>query len=576
MKKIYKFLIILAISVGVFLLSVNFGGLYYEDNDDIAMNMIAAGAYGEGSQYLLCSGIVIGRLIKALYSVFGNVNCYLWTYLTLNLISVISIIIVITDEFDIIGTAVTSVLVSIFFARDFYISLQFSKNSALYAAAGFFLVLSYIYREKKEIFRLLVASVLLPLSYSARKEEFYFLVPFGVVALIVMLISYIRSKDRSKVLLPLLIPVVCSLLSIAANYYAFVLDPDWNDYYVRDKILTEKRDFGNYNFSWNEQEYIDAGFTEWDFKLLDEWYYNDVDNFSVDKIKLMKQIGESTRIDRIRWEPSILNDTFIIIRDAFKEGPLAAVSIVIIAICAIYCIRKKEYLKLLGIVALAGGIFLECYYLANVRRALWRVEYGSWLAGALLSMSISLMPDMAFLTERLNGTTFATKKGLKTTKIGLAGIVLATAVIALIWQSRNLDYSYDNYAYSDTERYELFQNISKSDGFFVVSTDDMFGGLNGARNIMEIDRRYAGLYSNITAAGGYVIPAPNGMYYAHQRGITNVFGSLADRDDMYYVGGGEHMGYILMYINEKYGPGIEVRQEQFDGFTAWKFYRSGL
>lgn len=576
MKKIYKLLIILAISIGIFVVSVNFGGLYYEDNDDVAMNMIAAGAYGEGSQYLLCSGIVIGRLIKTFYSVFGNVNCYLWTYLILNLISVISIIIVISDEFDVIGTAVTSVLVSIFFARDFYISLQFSKNSALYAAAGFFLVVSYVYRRKKEIFRLLVASFLLPLSHSARKEEFYFLVPFGVVALIVMLITYIRSKEQVKIFLPLLIPVVCSLISIGANHYAFVLDPDWNDYYVRDKILTEKRDFGNYNFSWNEQEYLDAGFTEWDFRLLDEWYYNDVDNFSVDKIKLMKQIGESTRIDRIRWEPAIFNDTCIVIRDAFKEGPLAAVSITAIAICAVYCIRKKKYIKLLGVVALAGGIFIECYYLANVRRALWRVEYGSWLAGALLSIGISLMPDMAVLMERLKETATAMKYGVKIKKIGLAGIVLATAAVTLIWQIRNIDYSYDNYAYSDTERYELFQNISKSDGFFVVNMDDMFGGLNGARNIMEIDRRYAGLYSNITAAGGYVIPAPNGMYYAHQRGITNVYGSLADRDDMYYVGGGEHMGYILMYINEKYGPGIEVRQEQFDGFTAWKFYRSGL
>lgn len=568
MKKIHKPLIIIIISIIIWILSISYGGLNYQANDDTIMNMIAAGAYGEGSQYLICSGIVIGHLIKTLYNIFPGVNCYLWTYLVLNLISVISIAVVISDELSLLGTAITTIIVNIFFAKDFYIDIQFSKNAALYAGAGFFILLSYLYRGNKSTFRLLVTSFLFVISYSVRKEGFFFLLPFGLVGIAIVSLPIFREKKSTRFLLPLLVPLFSALLSLGANYYTFALDPDWKEYYDRDMILTDKRDFGNYNFEWNKEEYLEAGFTEWDFALLDIWYYNDVDNFSLDKIKKMAEIGQSTRVDRIRLESSLFSETFTIIRDSFKEGPLSTVTIIIIFITSIYCIRHKKHLRLMGILILAGGLFMECYYLACVRRALWRVEYGSWLATALMMSGSILLPDMKNIVD--------VTKNKYPVKFFLGLLSAAALLLAFLWQRTVLDYSYDNYAYSDSYGYELFQAISKvPDKFFVVSIDNMFGGLCGARNIMEIDRRYVGLFRNVAAAGNYVIPAPNGMYYAHQRGITNVFGSLADRDDMYYVGDGERMGYILMYINEKYGPGIEVREEEFDGFTAWKYFRSG-
>ena len=46
MKKVYKPLTIIAISLIIWILSISFGGLGYQENDDTIMNMIAAGAYG--------------------------------------------------------------------------------------------------------------------------------------------------------------------------------------------------------------------------------------------------------------------------------------------------------------------------------------------------------------------------------------------------------------------------------------------------------------------------------------------------------------------------------------------------
>ena len=33
------------------------------------------------------------------------------------------------------------------------------------------------------------------------------------------------------------------------------------------------------------------------------------------------------------------------------------------------------------------------------------------------------------------------------------------------------------------------------------------------------------------------------------------------------------MGYLLVYQNEKYGPGISVTDVEFEWGTAWKFFR---
>ncbi len=67
--------------------------------------------------------------------------------------------------------------------------------------------------------------------------------------------------------------------------------------------------------------------------------------------------------------------------------------------------------------------------------------------------------------------------------------------------------------------------------------------------------------------------SPIGMYYANVHGIQNVFKSFIERDDVYYIGGGETAGYIYVYLNEKYGPGIGMQDVEFEWGTAWKFYR---
>ena len=125
-----KYLEIGIISAFIFFLCIIYGGINYETNDDTAMNLIAAGAYGEPSQYLVYSGILWGYFIKLLYRLFPNVNCYLLTFLFLNLVSVISICVVLSEKLDLVCTAVVTVLVNVFCFKDFstFFSLFLNKK----------------------------------------------------------------------------------------------------------------------------------------------------------------------------------------------------------------------------------------------------------------------------------------------------------------------------------------------------------------------------------------------------------------------------------------------------------------
>ena len=61
--------------------------------------------------------------------------------------------------------------------------------------------------------------------------------------------------------------------------------------------------------------------------------------------------------------------------------------------------------------------------------------------------------------------------------------------------------------------------------------------------------------------------------YSHENGTSNVFKAFSEREDIYYLGGGENMRYLLVYQNEKYEPGISVTDE-FDWGESGSFTSS--
>nr|WP_297767785.1 hypothetical protein [uncultured Butyrivibrio sp.] len=353
-----KYLEIGIIAALIFFLCITYGGINYETNDDTAMNLIAAGAYGEPSQYLVYSGILWGYFIKLLYSIFPSVNCYLLTFLFLNLVSVISICVVLSEKLDLAWTAVVTVLVNVFCFKDFYVDIQYSKNAEIYAIVGTVLVISAIGKLNRYWGRLLAGAIFLDLGTAVRKEGAIQVAPLALVTLIFVFgqqffivkdeeiiedtknlsVTFVRDSLRK-----LVVPVVACLIVLATNFVAYDLNQDWKDYYQWDKIMVQKRDFGNYNFEWFQDEYLANGFTEWDFRLMENWMWNDCDNYSLDKIKLMAEIGKGIKMNRFRFDTKLVGDTAGLIGEAAKLSMLPVMFLVTLITSVFIGIRRQNW-----------------------------------------------------------------------------------------------------------------------------------------------------------------------------------------------------------------------------------------
>ncbi|WP_026488672.1 hypothetical protein [Butyrivibrio sp. XBB1001] len=586
------------ISVIIFVLCIAYGDICYETNDDVVINMIAAGAYGEPSQYLVYSGILWGYFIKALYVLFPGFNCYLLSFLFFNLLSMFIICQILSEKLSLTFTAVLTVIVNLLLFKDFYVNVQYSKNAAIYVATGFVLISCSIFIKKRSWCRLITGGLFLALGLAVRKESMVQVAPLGIVTILaVLMISHCYGAEtESKICsantmrkikgnllgstLKLLIPIAGCLLVLGTNYIAYHLNSDWDSYYQWDKIMVQKRDFGNYNFERFQDEYLANGFTEWDFRLMEEWMWNDCDNYSLDKIKLMAEIGKDIKMNRFRLDTKLAGDTAGLIGKAAQESNLPILAVVVLLVSVVYFIVSKNWTGLIGSVFLSCGVLFEMYYLACLRRAPWRAEFGIWFAGILFILTLVMLCSDNRKKVQAVGTAMSQSLGTFGKKVAMplkiAGLICA--VIALFfWQKENLDYSIKSWENRDYSRYNYIKSINETDGLFVMSINEMFAGLNGATNIWDINRtEYEGFYHNIIAVGGWVIPSPIGMYYAHENGVSNVFKAFSERDDIYYIGGGETMGYLLVYQNEKYGPGISVKDVEFDWGNAWQFYRENF
>ena len=558
-----KWAILSGISLLYFILCVFFGNLRYVTSDDAIMNMVAAGAFGSPSQYLIFNNIVIGYFLKFMYAVIPFVNWYLWLYLSFNLLSIIVICVVITDKLPMHASILLTVLINLLFAYDFYSFIQFTQSSALYGVAGIALIFAQIFNEKKSKILMVIATAIIAMGVGARLAGVCMVAPF---AMTVMLFYKGDLKNKiKKVAIFFLMPIIVTVLMLAANFYAYYVNPEWRYFTDWNNIMSEKRDFGNFNFNWNKEEYLEAGFTETDFKLLDMWLWNDTEYFTLDRLKTMKEIGSSTRVDKFKLDGEVFTDSIEKIGETWKHGAYS-VSFLVLTIIALVLFKKRYKLFILSQVLF---LFAEYYALTCKRRIMWRVECCAWIAVLIFSL-------MFFVYSGCFDDIFAKIKTDKLKKAFGVCAICISAVITIIFGAGKADIfiheKHCSFIPEDDWMYGKVKAITEREGFYLTDIDTMYSDLCGARNIFDIDAKYRDYYANVCQFGGWIMPSPIGLYHANLYGIANPARALVERDDVYFIGGGEKAGYILVYLNERYGPGINMEMvDEINEAPVWRF-----
>lgn len=109
---------------------------------------------------------------------------------------------------------------------------------------------------------------------------------YGIIGGLLFLYNSLRDKRVRSLDAAVVMITVIAVLGI--NHIAYTRRQDWRDYVEWKRISTQMRDFGRFSFENNKEKFLEAGVTEKNYLLLDNYIFADSEGLSVDK---MKQIG---------------------------------------------------------------------------------------------------------------------------------------------------------------------------------------------------------------------------------------------------------------------------------------------
>ena len=556
MKK--KTLYIAFISLLIWALCVCFGYVSYDVNDDAGMNMAAAGAYGAFSQYLVYTNIVLGFIIKFFYMIFPGINCYLWFYLITDLFAVIMLAISFSDKLSLKQSVIITFFLNILLAGEFYIHIHYSKSAVLYVvAASIYMIVLIGRNEKISKLSFALASIMFVLGFCVRIQSFESVLPFVTVLFAFGFLAFGKSDKKVRFRL-VLIPLVVCALCFAINYYAYYMT-QWRDFKVSDDILIKVRDFGMYDYGNGAEDYEAEGITYADFDMIHHWMFNDPETFNEENLRKLEQIGKEHENQGI-ISLSALKNTIKEFLSRFNNRSVAGLLVVIILLT----LTVGDRWLIIQNLMLFGLAFSEYYYLILKGRFFWRVEVIIWLA-AVLICGFSLTD---YLSKKRD--TEIVQKDAETDKKKKCITYGAFAVILFLFifvKSEVLDNS--RFTNGDS-KYEDFQAVRNADAHFIMYNVADYGMLMGAKDIFDIDRKYADYYKNITEMGGSG-NSPSGLFFANKIGITNPAKALFEKDNVYFIGDDEAKDVLKNYLIEKYDSSIDTETVEVDGVKAWKF-----
>lgn len=602
-----RIVVILLVCTAFFLCRYLLNDVHYETDDDLAMNLIAAGAYDEAmSAYLIFSNILYGYLLKILFHLIPNHNMYLELMLGLNFFSIFAISYISGTAllevvkarrsasgeggraglwYELTAVALTTILVNLFLCDDFYNALQFTKNAGLYTAVGGMLFIWWFFRGARiRNLAWLPAIFFLVTGYCVRKDSFKAALPFVVVGFLSALILFRHkasaggdglnaSQAKSKVgafgknwsrkgaLAVTLLGCVAFVVPVAAHHAAYSTD-DWQYYYryhdCRSRIL-------DYCFpAYDGREGFQAhDLDELDMDLLLRWIYVDTDKFTLENMEWLRSVSDSMLTVSYIPEARIIEDVATTMWERLFSRRLA-----LGWLCLLLVFLCLGYTGLTGVqLLLSLLIFGEYYYLRCNGRIMWRVEALIWI--------------VAFVT--LAGVASVAIKPRKERQKAVGHAWLKRAALLSLVCVFLLDMEYvSGRHYFNVEKNQVYfqpngvqvdmvRELNQNPQHFYLWTTMTYIQPTRIDDISKTN--YSGYYANLYPTGGWTAPSPLHKSKLERYGINNPLLSLVENNgNMFLI---DSMGYeelLRSYLEKETGRAVSVtEQANYGGYKVWKY-----
>ncbi len=533
------------------------GRCRYEINDDMRLNLIAAGAFGEDSQYLIFPNILYGFFLKFLYRLFPWANWYLWVMLLANFCGITSLSLFFSGGKNAspIRAAAASLLVNWLLCEQLYNSIQWTKNVSFYTILFYFFLLWYLQRKEKRF--LIPAAGYLFLAIAIRKSCFLFLSPFGILA---VLVFQAASEESWKVKIRRLL-----ILSAGALVFFEILVFIQNAAYSRDG-WGEFREFNHirstvYDYAEieetareHQEELEKIGISGEEIALLSRNMFDDPEFFTKERMEQISKIcggaDRGVKFDAASFKAAL---SYMAERTATFRVCILFWAVLLFIILIV----RNGFLSIQAIL-FAGGIFGEYLFLVGRARIVWRVEFGIWLSALLLCcVSVVLFAEKRWDYRWLQYLVFA------------AAMILMIRNTASLWHVFSEEKHY-RIAGEEGKSYSFFRETGQDDIFYLGDGYVFMAG-DWARNLFDIDEDYRDFFEQFSSLGDWDSHSPPILEKLERHGISNPFRALLT-DGVRLASDDEGAEVVLRYLRKHYDSDAQViKTGETEGIGIYQF-----
>ena len=378
----YPFITAVVFCLFFFLMAVIFCDQKYETNDDYCTECILSGTLtGKPNQHILFSNILLGYLLKGIYTLIPNISFYFIMLEIMGLISLIIIVWLILKRCRTSIGVLVSMICLVCFSDDLFVLVQFTKTASAAIAAGGFLFLETI-SDKSMPHRKLAAltgGVLFLFGCMLRFECIYCVMPFLLIRFIVL--AYKKPvKDVLFRFLMCAVLVGVSFSLIGINDVLWNADPEYRYYRELNEYRYPVTDIPRPLYDEVRTEMEEIGVSEIDYYMAATWEFTDLSVFTPEKLDKIAGVLK----DYNSSQTNTVSNAIRIFR--YREYWSFPAVIGILLVCALLVfVEKKPYFTIIASV-LAGALML--LYFAYIGRAYYRVEF-SVLIAVFSALSVS-------------------------------------------------------------------------------------------------------------------------------------------------------------------------------------------
>lgn len=345
--------------------------------DDYFMARVLEGAYGDS--YNVCMtfvNVLYGYALLPLYHLFPKVGWYYIGEIFAVFVSFTTVSYVIIKKMDLQWGSILLLLLIACFARDFYLTVQFTQCAAALGGSGmlfFVYSLERGFTQKKVVW----AFALMLWGYCMRSDAFLMGLPIFACILLFYTRKAVACKFRFLICAAIIILGLCGAKYISDVHYSA---PDYEKYLDFQPTRVMLGDKINYDKESVYDEIEESGLYGEDYSLLLDWVFYDPYVFGSDSLKQIT--------DKISKYTFPLNWLGLSSRALYRFD-----CSIVHPCCWAFC--------LMGIILLALGgtrpfyvcgalivVLSEMCYLIYLLRLVYRVEIGLWYYATVLAIPL--------------------------------------------------------------------------------------------------------------------------------------------------------------------------------------------